>query len=172
MVRPLSRLWSYNFYARYTPTGDNITTFCSNVCQMPVQWVDDHTHMPTLERLPKHIPIVAQPEAAQRIKPLGFKSLTPISHGQNIPVCGGRLQVTATVGALMGTSWLLRQNGYVLRVGDALGLLTCCHNNTVFLDPSPLTCLQWDTTLCCGWQPGMEPLLEWCESAKLAPGSQ
>jgi hypothetical protein len=83
-----------------------------------LQWVDDHTHMPTLERLPKHIPIIAQAEAADRIRPLGFKSLTTISHGQTMSLCDGSLQLTATAGALVGPPWSTRQNGYVLRVGS------------------------------------------------------
>lgn len=81
-----------------------------------MQWVDDHTHMPTLERLPKHIPIVAQPEAAERIRPLGFKSLTTIKHGQTLQLCDNKLQLTATAGALVGPPWSTRQNGYVLKV--------------------------------------------------------
>lgn len=77
--------------------------------------------MPTLERLPKHIPIIAQAEAADRIRPLGFKSLTTIGHGQSMPLCDGKLQLTATAGALVGPPWSTRQNGYVLRVGGAAG---------------------------------------------------
>ena len=35
------------------------------------------------------------------------------------------------------------------------------------------TCLQWDTNpVLWGGSPGMEPLLEWWESARLGPGSQ
>eukprot|EP00775_Hariotina_reticulata_P013066 gene13066-13193_t len=80
------------------------------------QWVDDHTHMPTLMQLPKHVPIIAQPEAAERIKPLGFTTLTTISPGQTQQICGGKLQLTATAGSLVGPPWSARQNGYVLRV--------------------------------------------------------
>ncbi|WIA11643.1 hypothetical protein OEZ85_011746 [Tetradesmus obliquus] len=79
------------------------------------QWVDDHTHMPTLEAMPRDVPIIAQPEAAERIKPLGFKSLTTISPGQSMPLCGGKLQLRATAGALVGPPWSARQNGYALR---------------------------------------------------------
>lgn len=92
-----------------------------------MQWVDDHTHMPTLERLPKHIPIIAQAEAAERIRPLGFKSLTVIKHGETLQLCGGRLQLTATAGALVGPPWSMRQNGYVLRVRRVVWHAgTCC----------------------------------------------
>eukprot|EP00878_Enallax_costatus_P018952 GHUV01019979.1.p1 GENE.GHUV01019979.1~~GHUV01019979.1.p1 ORF type:complete len:263 (+),score=61.67 GHUV01019979.1:305-1093(+) len=79
------------------------------------QWVDDHTHIPTLTALPKHIPIIAHPEAAERIQPLGFKSLTTIKPGQQMHICSGKLQLTATAGALVGPPWSARQNGYVLK---------------------------------------------------------
>lgn len=75
--------------------------------------------MPTLEAMPRDIPIIAQPEAAERIKPLGFKSLTTISPGQSMPLCGGKLQLRATAGALVGPPWSARQNGYALRVSEA-----------------------------------------------------
>jgi hypothetical protein len=72
--------------------------------------------MPTLEAMPRDVPIIAQPEAAERIKPLGFKSLTIISPGQTMQLCGGKLQLRATAGALVGPPWSARQNGYALRV--------------------------------------------------------
>jgi hypothetical protein len=72
--------------------------------------------MPTLEAMPRDIPIIAQPEAAERIKPLGFKNLTTISPGQTMQLCGGKLQLRATAGALVGPPWSARQNGYALRV--------------------------------------------------------
>jgi hypothetical protein len=79
--------------------------------------------MPTLERLPKHIPIIAQSEAADRIRPLGFKNLTVISHGQTMQLCDGRLQLTATAGALVGPPWSTRQNGYVIKVREQVSRL-------------------------------------------------
>lgn len=89
------------------------------------QWVDDHTHMPTLEAMPRDLPMIAQPEAAERIRPLGFKSLTTISPGQTMQLCGGKLQLRATAGALVGPPWSARQNGYALRVRGA-GWQGCC----------------------------------------------
>lgn len=81
--------------------------------------------MPTLSRMPKHIPILAQPEAAERIAPLGFSKLSSISPGQCVDVCDGHLHVCATPGALVGPPWSQRQNGYVLTengVQDAVSL--------------------------------------------------
>lgn len=71
--------------------------------------------MPTLEKLPRTIPVIAQPEAAARIAPLGFKNVTPISPGQTLATVGGKVNVTATAGALVGPPWSARQNGFVLR---------------------------------------------------------
>jgi hypothetical protein len=72
--------------------------------------------MPSLEALPKHIPVVAQAEAAERIRPLGFQSLTVVNPGDSVALCGGKLQLTATAGALVGPPWSARQIGCVLRV--------------------------------------------------------
>lgn len=71
--------------------------------------------MPTLSRLPRTIPIIAQPEAAERIRPLGYTSLTTISPGQTLDLAGGKLRLRATAGALVGPPWSQRQNGYVLQ---------------------------------------------------------
>lgn len=78
------------------------------------QGLDDHCSMPTLEQLPRELPIVAAPEAAARIADLGFASVTTLRHGQAADVCDGRLHVEATPGALVGPPWSRRQNGYVL----------------------------------------------------------
>lgn len=79
------------------------------------QYLDDHTHMPTLRALPKSIPVIAQAEAAERIKPLGFSDVRVIRHGETVDACAGRLRVSATAGALVGPPWSERQNGFVVR---------------------------------------------------------
>jgi len=78
------------------------------------QYLDDHTHMPTLKSLPKSIPIIAQPEAAARIAPLGFTDVRTLAPGQALEALGGRLRVRATAGALVGPPWSARQNGFVV----------------------------------------------------------
>jgi hypothetical protein len=77
--------------------------------------------MPTLRLFPKHVPVVANPSAAARIRPLGFRNVRVIDHGQSADVAGGRLRISATVGALVGPPWSKRQNGLVFRetVDDA-----------------------------------------------------
>ncbi|GAB4820141.1 hypothetical protein N2152v2_007187 [Parachlorella kessleri] len=78
------------------------------------QAVDDHCHRPTLERLPKSLPVVASPAAAKAAEKLGFTSVQSVAHGEEVTVCGGRLRVRATAGALVGPPWSTRENGYVL----------------------------------------------------------
>ena len=48
------------------------------------QSLDDHTHRPTLKELPKHIPIVAGPEAAAIARDLGFKTVHSVDHGERV----------------------------------------------------------------------------------------
>lgn len=79
------------------------------------QSLDDHTHLPTLRRLDRNLPVVANAAAAEKIAPLGYKSVTVLDHSQSITVCEGKLRITATAGALVGPPWSKRQNGYVLR---------------------------------------------------------
>lgn len=79
------------------------------------QELDDHAHMPTLRLFPKHVPVVANPGAAERIAPLGFKNVLVLDHGKSVDVAEGRLRISATVGALVGPPWSKRQNGLVFR---------------------------------------------------------
>ncbi len=46
------------------------------------QGLDDHVHIPTLRAFPKHVPVVANPSAAERVRPLGFKDVRVLDHGQ------------------------------------------------------------------------------------------
>lgn len=48
------------------------------------QYLDDHTHKPTLKVLPKDLTVVAQPEAAGVARELGYTSVIEIDHGQKV----------------------------------------------------------------------------------------
>lgn len=48
------------------------------------QSLDDHTHVPTLKALPKSVPIIAQPDAAQVAIDLGFTSVRALDHGEQV----------------------------------------------------------------------------------------
>lgn len=81
--------------------------------------IDDHAHRPTLKRLPKSIPVVASPSAAEVAKELGFQNITTLKHGEETTIGeggeGGRMTIQATVGALVGPPWSTRENGFILR---------------------------------------------------------
>lgn len=86
------------------------------------QGLDDHCHMPTLEKLPRDIPVVAQPDAAQKCRQLGYKNVTELDHGQTLTVADGKLSLTGTEGALVGPPWSKRQLGVVFRETAADGI--------------------------------------------------
>lgn len=62
------------------------------------QGLDDHSHKPTLERLPKDKLVVGSPAAAAVCQSLGFTNVYGLDHGKTMSVCNGRLQITATAG--------------------------------------------------------------------------
>lgn len=69
-----------------------------------MQGLPDHAHKPTLERLPKDMPVVGSPSAARVVAEMGFKNVFELDHGQNMSFFDGGLQINATVGmALPGT---------------------------------------------------------------------
>jgi L-ascorbate metabolism protein UlaG (beta-lactamase superfamily) len=76
--------------------------------------IDDHAHRPTLERLPKTIPVIGSPSAAAVARNLGYTSVYEVDHGQERLICDGKLKVRATKGALVGPPWSKRENGFVL----------------------------------------------------------
>uniref|UniRef100_A0A7R9VFK0 Metallo-beta-lactamase domain-containing protein n=1 Tax=Chlamydomonas euryale TaxID=1486919 RepID=A0A7R9VFK0_9CHLO len=82
------------------------------------QYLDDHCHEPTLQKVPRNMLIVANPEAADRIKPMGFTNVRVLDHGQTVAVADGRMTITATEGALVGPPWSKRQNGVTFREAE------------------------------------------------------
>jgi hypothetical protein len=76
--------------------------------------IDDHAHRPTLEALPKTLPVVGSPSAAAVARSLGYQTVYEVDHGQTVTLCEGRLTVTATAGALVGPPWSKRENGFVV----------------------------------------------------------
>lgn len=60
--------------------------------------MDDHSHKPTLERLPKDKLVVGSLAAAAVCQSLGFTNVFGLDHGKTMSVCDGRLQITATAG--------------------------------------------------------------------------
>ncbi|GLC34554.1 hypothetical protein PLESTB_001248800 [Pleodorina starrii] len=83
------------------------------------QGLDDHCHIPTLSAVAnKAIPVVTNPDAAVRMRPLGFSNITVLKPGQATTVkgeAGGLLKIQATAGALVGPPWSARQLGLLMR---------------------------------------------------------
>lgn len=65
-----------------------------------MQGLPDHAHVPTLQRLPKDLPIVASPAGAQVAAGLGFRNIAALDHGQETTIAGGKLKIRATAGTL------------------------------------------------------------------------
>lgn len=61
------------------------------------QGLDDHCHVPTLEKLDRTIPAIASPTAAKRLTQLGFQQVTALSHWQSVTL--DQLTIKAVVGA-------------------------------------------------------------------------
>ncbi|KAL4448826.1 hypothetical protein ABPG77_007543 [Micractinium sp. CCAP 211/92] len=79
------------------------------------QGIDDHAHKPTLQALPKTIPVVASSSAAAVARTLGFRTVYTLRPGQSLALLGGALTVRATAGALVGPPWSQRELGLVLQ---------------------------------------------------------
>eukprot|EP00239_Pterosperma_sp_CCMP1384_P009239 CAMPEP_0197868650 /NCGR_PEP_ID=MMETSP1438-20131217/45395_1 /TAXON_ID=1461541 /ORGANISM="Pterosperma sp., Strain CCMP1384" /LENGTH=296 /DNA_ID=CAMNT_0043487365 /DNA_START=565 /DNA_END=1455 /DNA_ORIENTATION=+ len=77
------------------------------------QGLDDHTHCPTLSLLPRSLPVVASPSAADVARRLGFLQVVELRHGDKWQL--GDLEMEATEGARVGPPWSMRENGYILR---------------------------------------------------------
>jgi L-ascorbate metabolism protein UlaG (beta-lactamase superfamily) len=84
--------------------------------------IDDHAHRPTLQRLPKSIPVVGSPSAAEVARNLGYSTVYEVDHGQEVVICDGKLKIRATQGALVGPPWSKRENGFVLSETSSSGI--------------------------------------------------
>ncbi len=76
------------------------------------QGLEDHAHIPTLEKLDRNIPVVASINAAKVVEKLGYTNITALPHGTT-KVIDNSLEIRAVAGSLVGAK--LVENGYVLR---------------------------------------------------------
>lgn len=90
------------------------------------QGLDDHAHIPTLELLPKTLPVIASPSAAAVATKLGFTQVVSLAPGKTW--IQGDLHITATAGALVGPPWSQRENGFILRE-------RCAGGTSVYYEP-------------------------------------
>jgi L-ascorbate metabolism protein UlaG (beta-lactamase superfamily) len=75
------------------------------------QGLPDHAHPPTLERLDRHIPVVASPNAAKIVHGLGYQQVTTLAHGGCFTLADS-LKIQALPGSLVGPN--LVENGYLI----------------------------------------------------------
>jgi hypothetical protein len=89
---------------------------------------EDHAHRPTLRLLPKHIPVVGSPAAAEVAKALGFTRVTGLRANASVEVSTLRaerekdaekekLLVVVAEGASVGPPWSPREAGFFLADG-------------------------------------------------------
>lgn len=76
------------------------------------QGLDDHCHVPTLEKLDPSIPVIASPTAAKVVKRLGYQQITTLSTWEETTI-GQDLQITAILGSEIQPGQV--ENGYLLR---------------------------------------------------------
>jgi hypothetical protein len=72
------------------------------------QGLADHCHPPSLELLPRSLPVVASATAAATVRRLGFEAVSALVPGEELRF--GALTITATAGAPVPQ----RENGYLL----------------------------------------------------------
>jgi L-ascorbate metabolism protein UlaG (beta-lactamase superfamily) len=72
------------------------------------QGLDDHCHPPSLQLLPRTVPVVGSASAAARVRQLGFHQVTTLWPGSSHR--HGDLTITASAGAAVPQ----RENGYLL----------------------------------------------------------
>ena len=72
------------------------------------QGLDDHAHSPTLQLLPRTLPVVGSLTAAAKVRGLGFESVRALKPGDSCQ--HGDLRITATAGAPVPQV----ENGYLL----------------------------------------------------------
>ncbi|KAL9182686.1 hypothetical protein ACHAXT_013338 [Thalassiosira profunda] len=80
--------------------------------------LDDHTHLPTLEKVRERLPglnYVVAPTCEKKLLEFGLSAdrITVLDHGETCQLTEGAT-VTATQGALVGPPWQKRENGYLL----------------------------------------------------------
>jgi L-ascorbate metabolism protein UlaG (beta-lactamase superfamily) len=80
------------------------------------QGLDDHAHIPTLKRIPKSIKIIANPQAAEICRSLGFTDIETIKPGGSTTVKD--VEIQAFRGSLVGPPWSEPQNGYCFKYGE------------------------------------------------------
>jgi L-ascorbate metabolism protein UlaG (beta-lactamase superfamily) len=76
------------------------------------QGLNDHAHIPTLEKLDRNIPVVTSISAAKIVEGLGYTNITALPHGATHTI-DSTIEIKAVAGSLVGAN--LIENGYILK---------------------------------------------------------
>lgn len=105
------------------------------------QGLEDHTHLPTLRQIDRHMDIIASPSAAVVVQKLGFQRVTALAPWQSTEL-GGNLRITALPGSVVGPPWDKPENGYVFADTRPGGLTVGAEPHGNFLGPALGTSLR------------------------------
>lgn len=75
------------------------------------QGLPDHTHVPTLKRIDKNIPVIASIKAARICHNLGFRHIQVLRHGDSFKFHS--VEISAYKGSLVGPPYEAPENGYL-----------------------------------------------------------
>lgn len=85
--------------------------------------LDDHTHLPTLEKLRERMPelrYIVAPSCEKKLLDFGLRAeqITVLDHGESCQLLEDGASVTATEGALVGPPWQKREIGFLLEINS------------------------------------------------------
>lgn len=85
--------------------------------------LDDHTHLPTLQRMRERMPelkYVVAPSCEKKLLDFGLtrEQMIVLDHGESCELSDNGVSVTATEGALVGPPWQKRENGFILQLNN------------------------------------------------------
>lgn len=114
--------WGYRANKKVLSEKDTIDLICKSKpshCLLTMG-LDDHTHLPTLEKLRERIPTlkyIVAPSCKQKLIDFGLSTdqFKVLNHGESCKLSDGA-SVTATQGALVGPPWQKRENGFLLKL--------------------------------------------------------
>lgn len=83
--------------------------------------LDDHTHLPTIQKLQERLPklkYIVAPSCEKKLIGFGLNAeqITVLDHGESCMLLEDGASVKATEGALVGPPWQKRENGYLLQL--------------------------------------------------------
>lgn len=123
------------FLAKKSPKGASLASALDpNTISAIIltQGLPDHAHQPTLEKLPRTIPVLAPNSALPLLRSLNYQRILPLQPGDGpipVPNVTG-LSVTPAKGSIVGPPWSEPQLALLLEAADANGNVT-----TVYHEP-------------------------------------